>query len=284
VGGGGSWPEPVRRAVEAEVGADPVVEPLPGLGGRPVARASGPNGAVVVKQDPHPREVAFYRDVAPLLEPGISVPRAVVVDERSLVLEHVAEPLPRDRWLADTSMMRSLAAVHRSSAARDRLADPFRPSWTPDLTAAAVDRLDPDDRGATARAVDRLSHEAERWLSGEALVSGDPNPLNWGQRLDGTLVLFDWERAGVATPAVDVAITVPGLPTRDQLEIAATAYLAVQHRDHVHWSHDDFTRGLAVAKTWTFVELLAERRDDPALVEVQDRLAAALPGWVAALP
>ena len=280
----GGWPEPVRQAVEAEVGGEPVVELLGGLGGRPVTRASGPRGSVVVKQDPHPREVAFYRDVAPHLEPGITVPRAVVVDAASLVLEHVAEPLPRERWLADTSVMRSLAAVHRSVAARDRVVDPFRPSWTPALTAAAVERLDAEHRGPTARAVDRLSHEAERWLIGDALVSGDPNPLNWGQRDDGTLVLFAWERAGLATPAVDVAITVPGLPTRDQLEIAATAYLAVQHRDHVHWSHEDFTRGLAVAKTWTFVELLAEQRDGAALADLQRRLAAALPGWVAALP
>jgi len=281
---GGGWPEPVIRAIEAAVGGHPVVEPLDGIGGRRVARASGPDGVVVVKQQPHPREVAFYRDVAPLLEPGIAVPRAVVVDPDSLVLEHVPEALPRERWLADTSVMRALAAVHRSAAARERVVDPFRPAWTPDLTAAAVERLDADDRDPTARAVERLRHEADRWLTGDALVSGDPNPLNWGQRADGTLVLFDWERAGSATPAVDVAITVPGLPTRDQLELAAEAYLAVQERDHVYWSHEDFTRGLTVAKAWSFVELLAEQRDDAALADLQRRLAAALPAWIAAVP
>ena len=176
--------------------------------------------------------------------------RAVVVDEGSLVLEHVAEPLPRDRWLADTSVMRSLAAVHRSSEARDHLADPFRPSWTPELTAAAVERLDPDDRGATARAVDRLSHEAERWLSGEALVSGDPNPLNWGQRLDGTLVLFDWERAGVATPAVDVDDGRPPLVDGDREggeEQVAQGCPAQQHDAGTIQHRPSMTKGALLA-------------------------------------
>jgi hypothetical protein len=279
-----SWPEPVQRAVEAEVGGPPAVELLGGTSGRRVARVSGPGGAVVVKQGAHPREVAFYRDVAPHLEPGITVPRAVVADSAWLVLEHVPEPLPRERWLGDTSVMRSLAALHRSEAARDRVGDPFQPGWTSSLTQAAVQRLDRDDRDRTAGVVDRLRHEADRWLTGDVLVSGDPSPPNWGQRDDGTLVLFDWERAGVATPAVDVAITVPGMPTRDQLEIVAAEYLQVQHRAHVHWSHEDFTRGLAVVKTWSYLELLAEQRDDAALVEVQHRLARALPAWVAALP
>src|SRR5579883_2966731 len=44
--------------------------------------------------------------------------------------------------------------------------------------------------------------------------TGDPNPTNWGLRADGTIVLYDWERFGQATPAIDLAITVPGLGDR----------------------------------------------------------------------
>ena len=97
-------------------------------------------------------------------------------------------------------------------------------------------------------------------------------------------MLFDWERVGLATPAVDVAITVPGLPRRDQVGLAAAAYLAVQDRDHVAWSPAQLTRGLLVVKAWTCVGLLAEDRDDAALVDAQRRLAADLPGWIASIP
>ena len=139
-------------------------------------------------------------------------------------------------------------------------------------------------RETTRRALGRLRSEAQHWLDGDVLVSADPNPSNWGVRDDGSLVLFDWERVGLATAAVDVAITVPGLPRRDQVELVAAAYLAVQDRDHVAWSPAQLTRGLLVVKAWTCVELLAEDRDDDRLVEVQTWLAAELPGWLASIP
>ena len=263
-------------------------EPLGGLSGRDVVRAAGPRGVVVVKHPAHAREVSFYREVAEALDPGVAVPRALLAQDGWLVLEHLPEPLPRERWLADPSVMRALAAVHRSHAAAGLLDDPFRPVWTPDVTDAALARVATTQREATRRSLERLRSEAVHWLDGDVLVSADPNPLNWGVREDGILVLFDWERVGLATPAVDVAITVPGLPRRDQVELAAAAYLAVQDRDHVAWSPSQLTRGLLVVKAWTCVELLAQDPRDDApddrLGEVQRWLAADLPAWVTALP
>lgn len=277
-------PDPLRSAVLAHVGPQPVRETLSGLSGREVVRLRGPGGSAVLKSRPHPRETHFYGDLAPVLDPGVNAPRAYHVDPDWLLLEDVPQPLSRDRWLADSAVMRSLAALHRSRRSLERLVDPFLPTWDARLTDAAVARLSTDDRGAAARSLERLRREADRWLTGDALVSADPNPRNWGERADGTPVLFDWERVGRATPAVDVAITVPGLPTRDQLELASEAYLCVQHRDQIHWSGEEFTRGLAVVKTWTCVELLADHRELPELVELQRWLVADLPAWVDAIP
>lgn len=281
---GRAWPEALRAVVDARVGAPVTEHLLGGLGGRQVLRLDGPSGRAVLKTSPHPRELRFYRDLAPVLEPGIAVPQAFWCDQDHLLLEHLSEPLTRERWLADAAVMRSLAALHRSERARLLLRDPFRPGWTPELSAAAVARLAPGRREATERALERLRLEADRWLVGEVLVSADPNPLNWGVRADGAVVLFDWERVGLATPAVDVAVTVPGLPSRDQLELATAAYLGVQDRDVIQWSNEEFTRGLAVVKTWTCVELLADDRELPALVALRRSLADGLPGWVDAIP
>lgn len=281
---GRAWPVPLRSAVEARVGAIVTEQPLDDLSGRRVRLLEGPLGRAVLKAAPHAREVRFYRDLAAVLDPGIAVPRVFWVDQSWLLLEHLPEPLTRERWLADTAVMRSLAALHRSERAHALLVDPFRPAWTAELIQAAVGRLAPAHRVRTTRALERLRLEADRWLSGDVLVSGDPNPGNWGVRGDGTVVLFDWERIGLATPAVDVAITVPGLPSRDQLELATAAYLGVQHRDVVQWSTQEFTRGLAVVKTWTYLELLADDREVPELVRARHRLATDLPSWVGAIP
>ncbi len=281
---GRAWPDPLRSAVEACVGATVTERPLGGLSGRRVRLLEGPAGRAVLKAAPHEREVRFYRDLAAVLDPGVAVPHVFWVDEAWLLLEHLPEPLTRERWLADTAVMRSLAALHRSERAHALLVDPFRPAWTSELTHAAVGHLAPGHRVEATRALERLRHEADDWLGGDVLVSADPNPGNWGVRGDGAVVLFDWERIGLATPAVDVAITVPGLPSRDQLELATAAYLGVQHRDVVQWSNQDFTRGLAVVKTWTCLELLADDRDVPELVELRRLLATDLPSWVDAIP
>lgn len=279
-----SWPDELRSAVLEQVGADPAGESLDGLGGREVLRFRGPVGSAVLKRHPHPRETRFYVDLAPALDPGVHAPDAYHADGEWLLLEDVPRPLSRDRWLADSAVMRSLAALHRSRDALVLLTDPFLPTWDAEQTEAAVARLPADDRAPAARSLERLRLEADRWLTGDVLVSADPNPRNWGERADGTPVLFDWERVGRATPAVDVAITVPGLPTRDQLELASEAYLTVQRRDRVHWSGPEFTRGLVVVKTWTCVELLADQRGLPGLVELQRWLTARLPAWLDAVP
>ena len=57
------------------------------------------------------------------------------------------------------------------------------------------------------------------------MISGDPNPTNWSVREDGTVVLFDWERVGYGTPALDLAITVPGLGTPDDYRRVVEGYL-----------------------------------------------------------
>ena len=98
------------------------------------------------------------------------------------------------------------------------------------------------------------------------------------------LVLFDWERIGLATPALDVALTVRGLPSRDLLGLAGAAYLDVQHRDHVHWSAEDSTFGLTVAKAWACVDLLARADGRESLGPEQRTIAGALPAWLATIP
>jgi aminoglycoside phosphotransferase (APT) family kinase protein len=88
----------------------------------------------------------------------------------------------------------------------------------------------------------------------ERVISGDPNPSNWGRRERGQLVLFDWERFGVGQPELDVAIVIRGLPSRGEIEAVASHYSALSGRG----SPEDTYQKLVAWKLWTVLEFVTE--------------------------
>lgn len=60
-------------------------------------------------------------------------------------------------------------------------------------------------------------------------------------------MLFDWERFTFATPALDLAICVPGLAGVDAFRTVSLAYAG----------HDRLTTDIARAKVWSVIEFLA---------------------------
>lgn len=57
------------------------------------------------------------------------------------------------------------------------------------------------------------------------LISGDANEGNWGRRDNGELVLFDWERFGYGSPAIDLAPLVSRMGTLSDYEFIVDQYL-----------------------------------------------------------
>lgn len=107
-------------------------------------------------------------------------------------------------------------------------------------------------------------------------LSGDPNPTNWGLRRDNSLVLYDWERFGWGTPALDVAITIPGLGDPGAFRKMAACYLATDERAAVA----QLTQHIGLAKVWSLVEFLSmfvgERNAPPTIAYLQ----LAFPLWL----
>lgn len=268
------WPADVHDAVRDAVGDVRRRERLSGLSGREVTRVDGDLGSVVVKARADPRELSFYRDVAPLRR-DVPTPRlhwlAMIDGSGWLVLEYVPRPLPQVRW-TDPELYDVLAALHVDDSAFNALREPFRPAWTGAMAEEASSRLGCD--------LTRYQAEAQPWLSGTTPISGDPNPRNWRERTDGSVVLLDWERAGLSTPAVDVAITLPGLPTADQASRAARAYVDARLRRRAPVDSAGWPRALLVLKLWTAIELLNEQRDHEDLRQLQGWLVDALPAWL----
>lgn len=293
-----SLPEAVARHVERLRGRIEAVEPLGGLSGSRVLRVRATDGSVVVKGGARAAEVEFYENIAPLLvNRGVGVPdllwAGVVVPangERWLVIEAIPTPLPRERWGPDPEVLATLGRIHRAGdepLPTLSAPDAFRPAWpaaTSQLALATLTALPPDEVAALDTILTGLRAATAPLFAPECPLSGDPNPANWGLRTGGTLVLFDWERFCLGTPALDLAPIVPGLGIADDFAAAAERYLAATADPAARRSSNTIARlaqEIALAKVWTAVELLAGIGqglvpDGP----TADWLRTQFPGWV----
>jgi hypothetical protein len=244
-------------------------------------------GRAILKQV-EPAERDFYIRFAPKVrERGVPIPDPIAMfvgpdSERAatIVLEYAGDPLPRERWLADPHVMSALRRLHHVenpvadadpgfvSLAREERTPPeahrFRPEWTSAMSAAALDRL---ESGVSLRQdVERCRVAAASLFEPRAWISGDPNPTNWAVRDDGSVVLLDWERFTQAHPAIDLAISVPGLGGEAEFARVAQAYAEAGGVPiPVH--------EIALAKIWSVIEFLAEQ-------EAPEALRRQVPVWL----
>jgi aminoglycoside phosphotransferase (APT) family kinase protein len=130
--------------------------------------------------------------------------------------------------------------------------------WTDAMTDAALTFFS----AGIAREIDapfRALQEAAQHLDTPCCwTSGDPNPSNWGERADGTPVLYDWELVRRGVPALDLAVLVAGLGDAAKYEAVAACYLEERSRltDAPAWRAESLPRDIALAKAWTVASLL----------------------------
>lgn len=276
------WPAEFEPFINALVG-DNVVSATPGgMSGASVSRFNGDAGSVILKQASNAREWHVYTRLGALLQGvGVRLPElyASHVEDGCfwMLLEDIPTPLPEARWLADPEVLGMLARLHTLPVADVVLPDDrYQPGWTADLTHQALELFSPQDARACKPVLEAIRQRAQSLFSPLGVISGDPNPANWGIRADGTLVLFDWERCTLAHPAIDLAITVPGLGDMEAFRLVAGRYPA----SGVRPSAEEIAR----AKVWAVVEFLAGMAsgevDPPERVR---RMIGQIPGWLTSL-
>lgn len=259
------------------------LEPLTeGQSGAFVARICFHYMSCILKLAKSAREYAFYTQVAPLLSShGITVPHLLsTMDDTAgawLILEDVSQPLPRSRWLADPEMLTVLRRLH-SLTPEFPIPHPFEPRWTPEMTDIFSQRL--PDRFTPILHTLRERHTT--LFDRQCVISGDPNPTNWGLRADGTLALFDWERVGYGIPAIDLAITVPGLGATEEYRRVAQAYLCnlpeAAPEEVEHLAH-----AVAIAKVWTVIEYVTTPAESEKHLDRITVLLDSVPSWLHAI-
>lgn len=110
------------------------------------------------------------------------------------------------------------------------------------------------------------------------LISGDSNAGNWGRRENGDLVLFDWERFGKGSPAIDLAPLIKGMGTKQTFIDAAERYCRLCFcRDF-----NALAREIAIAKAWIVTEVivLLNERKKAAFPFYLNWYREQLPGWL----
>lgn len=179
-----------------------------------------------------------------------------------LVIEDVSGHFPKERWTGDREQIKLLFNLHFNTWNKTLNIDkPFDFSWDKKLIKNSLSLFPSGVEGV----IERLHSKSETIFSPFCCISGDPNPTNWGIRNNNELVLFDWERIGYASPAIDLAITMPGLGTIDkslEFNIAST-YISFWKNSSVEflYSVQELTEQIVMAKMWSALDFLVNNAD-----------------------
>ncbi|AMJ70839.1 aminoglycoside phosphotransferase [Enterobacter cloacae] len=201
-------------------------------------------------------EYGFYTRAAEPLSGVIESPRLLHADalRRSLTLEYVPYKISQDEVAGD-EILRQLSRLH------DYPADLEWTYHTHTCSATALEKsLSLLELPARAERQMRGFQQAGSVLfSQECLISGDTNAGNWGRRENGDAILFDWERFGTGSPAIDLAPLVKGMGSKQNILQLAERYCFFA----MHLDAGRLAREIALAKAWIVTEvvlLLHERK------------------------
>ncbi len=286
------WPEPVRDHLQRGYG-DPVqVDRLGGMSLARVYRARFGGISLIVKASPSTKETFFYeRAAGPLGQAGVPTPRlewsAHLPGGCWLILEDIPDPLPIrwDHYQPDLRMVAVLCRLHAATfEAPTELPDLYTPRWTNSMTRAALSIFPAKVASQLAPDLLAIEGETQHLFEPRCWISGDPNPTNWGVRRDGTPVLYDWERFGRGTPALDLAIAVAGLGDESAYIDIAAIYVGQWERVNgtCPWPLEVLSRDIGLAKVWSVVEFMSHHTISAANIpkETLDRLVGIVPHWL----
>ncbi len=221
-------------------------------------------------------EYAFYQHAAHRLNAAkIASPKLLFADpaRRLLRLEYIPHPVSQDAVAGDETLA-MLARLHRF---------PPDASWRYHTHTWSVSALEkslsllalPEQASQQLR---RFQQSSEVLFRHPGLISGDSNAGNWGRRDNGELVLFDWERFSMGSPAIDLAPLIKGMGTTDAFQALAERYCPLS----AHATARELGREIAIAKAWIVTEVvtLLAARQKADLPRYLSWYREHLPGWL----
>lgn len=221
-------------------------------------------------------EYNFYQYAATELnQAGIATPTLFSSDAtlRKLILEYIPHKVEQAD-VADDDAIVMLGRLHCFPANSEWRYHTH--SWSQLALEKSLILLALPDKSAQQF---RLFQKCSDVLFGhQSLISGDSNAGNWGRRVNGDLVLFDWERFGKGSPAIDLAPLIKGMGTKQTFIDIAERYSQLTSQYHLN----DLAREIAIAKTWIVTEVivLLDERQKTALPLYLNWYREHLPDWL----
>ncbi|MEX9252666.1 phosphotransferase family protein [Pseudenterobacter timonensis] len=221
-------------------------------------------------------EYSFYQYAArELNQAGIATPELLSADAtlRKLRMEYIPHKLEQTDIATDDVIV-ILGRLHSF---------PANPEWCYHTHLWSERALEkslillalPDKSARQLRLIQKCS---DVLFGYQNLISGDSNAGNWGRRENGDLVLFDWERFGKGSPAIDLAPLIKGMGTKQ-------TFIDIAERYCLHCNLYDFkalAREIAIAKAWivTEVMVLLDERQKVEFPLYLNWYREHLPGWL----
>ncbi|AYV22854.1 phosphotransferase family protein [Vibrio mediterranei] len=228
------------------------------MGNAQVILCEGGGRPYINKRNASPVEVGFYQYAAPELK-NVQTPQLINVDGDDLFIELVPNKVTLEELQQSSGTFEQLSHIHQSSYIPTF--EVKQHAWSLQDTEFAFRALSlPSETQDALLTIQTLSSEL---FEHRGLVSGDTNDGNWGRRDNGELVLFDWERFGFGSPAIDLAPLVKGLGTRSDYRAVIDKYLIY----NPSISAELLEKHLVIAKAWIVIEvtnLLISRRNHEA--------------------
>ncbi|ELY4870314.1 phosphotransferase family protein [Cronobacter sakazakii] len=247
------------------------------MGGACVTLTADKTGRAVIEKRPVGAvEYAFYQDVAhELTDAGILTPTLFAADaeQRKLTLEYIPHAIDQDD-VADDRILAILARLHGYPAHPGWHYHPH--GWSCAALENALSLLALPVQAA--RQLRTFHRHSAVLFDKPGLISGDSNAGNWGRRENGEPVLFDWERFGRGSPAMDLAPLIKGMGTAQAFVQMAGRYC----RFSSHYPVSELAREIAIAKAWivTEVVILLHERQKASLPLYLNWYRENLPDWL----
>ncbi|MFK3710407.1 phosphotransferase family protein [Leclercia adecarboxylata] len=221
-------------------------------------------------------EFAFYHSAAPRLRQADIVSPALLfadASRRKLRLEYIPHPVDQDAVAGD-KVLSMLARLHGFPPDPSWIYHPH--GWSSAALEASLALLALPDRAAQQM---RCFHQhSEALFRHRGLISGDSNAGNWGRKANGEWVLFDWERFGTGSPAIDLAPLIQGMGSLQAFNALADRYSLIACYPGIR----DLAKEIAIAKAWiaTEVVLLLHTRQKSDYQTYLNWYREHLPGWL----
>ncbi|MEZ9423144.1 phosphotransferase family protein [Vibrio lentus] len=221
-------------------------------------------------------EISFYQHAAQHLS-GVHSPKLLAVKGDDLYIEYIPHSLKLTELQITSDVYQQLSRIHQSQYVPSSKVKEH--CWHINETETALASLKlPLVTQDSLLCIQQLS---DALFDHKTLVSGDANEGNWGRRDNGQIVLFDWERFGFGSPAIDLAPLVTRMGTLPDYERIVDQYLC--HNTLI--PREDLIKQLIIAKSWIAVEVtnILVTRNNPEASKYINWFRDQLPTWLASV-